>query len=114
MPSVIKTDDNTMTPQASGNRSGGLKCVAPLENKDGSYTLPAPAAPGTGFFLVRTGKVQRQHSPNAEYTLQGMQITLATPLRSDEWIEFYYLPCPPITSTIEGGWPAPGSFQVIQ
>jgi hypothetical protein len=104
MASVTNLNDTT---QASTSGAGGLTCVAPLDNKDGSYTLPAPVASGTVYFLVRKGAVQRKFGTNAQYTLQGTQITLATPLQSDEWLEFYYTQGTPITNANTGG-------QVIQ
>lgn len=93
--------DGTMfvvDPNGGGSVSGtgatdALTCVAPAGAKDGSntiYMLPTPVADGTDYFLVRNGAVARQLGSKAEYTVQGSQITLATPLLSDDWIEFYY------------------------
>lgn len=89
---------------------GAYVCVVPQGAKDGSntqYTIPAPVLAGTAYWLVRNDAMQRQLGPKAYYAVQGTTITLATPLRSDDYIEFYYVMGTPNSGTGGGGGVTP-------
>lgn len=98
-------DNSSEDGSSSSSADNGFICVAPSGAKDGSntiYTLPAPVAHGTTYFLVRNGVKQRQLGSKAEFTVDGAQITTATPLLPADWMEFYYTPEGPNTES-DGG-----------
>lgn len=105
---------NPATGGDGGSPGGGVgggfgPPVVPAGSKDGSntsYTLPAPPIAGSGYLYVRNGVVQRQLGVNAEFAVQGTQISTTTPLQGGtvpDWHEFYYSQGTPNSESGGGG-----------
>lgn len=98
--------------------SGGAEVVVvPSGAKDGSntqYTLPAPVLAGNAPEYVRNGVVQRQLGAEAEFAVQGTQLTVLHPLLSSDWHEFYYVQGQPNSQSGGGGTVPLGSPTFLQ